>query len=441
MRLALAPTQSGTRIKIGLHHVSSAISGKGLSGGRPARFTRRRRAEGLDGDAEAPLEAESAEAEDADEDAEQADEAEEDDDDGSEDVVRPSATETEHDVSWSYFAGGIAPALLTREEEVAIGRRLVQARAVLLALQAETPEPIRRRITQDGDETHGFREREMLRLLERSERAVANLPGRLDEAGAQAVRDFRERLSSAVAAYRVDRDRLLEANLRLVLSLGRRYRRNGVPFLDLVQEGTLGLIRAVEKYDPDRDVRFGTYAVWWIWQQIGRAGDLNAGIIRTPLHWNQIRRKVGRATQQLQTGGAKAEREDVAAASGVDAERLDLVHQNFQCLSLESPIGGGDDRPLEELLASDSPDPENDVAATDLNHRLESALAELHRKNPREADVLRLRFGTGNQDTMTLEEIGKMLNVSRERVRQIEARALKLLLPICERQGLRVYFD
>jgi len=405
-----------------------------MPGGRPTRILRRRHA-GSRLETQERHEEEPADEREPDEDDEVADEDSEE-----ESTEASTATENDdHDVSWSYFAGGIAPALLTREEEVLIGRRLVRARAVLVELKESAPEPLRKRIAKE-DEGLGFRERDILRMLERTERLAAH-PERFEPELAAQIVDFRHRLRDAVDAYRTDRDRLLEANLRLVLSLGRRYRRNGVPFLDLVQEGTLGLIRAVEKYDPDRDVRFGTYAVWWIWQQIGRAGDLHSGLIRTPLHWNQIRRKVGRATQQLQTDGAPVERADIAAASGVDADRLDVVHQNFQCLSLESPIGGNDDRPLEELLASDSPDPENDVTATDLNQHIESALHELARKYPREADVLRLRFGTGNQDTLTLEDIGKMFNVSRERVRQIEARALKLLLPICEKQGLRVFFD
>jgi RNA polymerase primary sigma factor len=232
---------------------------------------------------------------------------------------------------------------------------------------------------------------------------------------------------------------MIEANLRLVISFAKRYRRTGVSFLDMVQEGTLGLIRAVEKYDPVKEVKFGTYAVWWIWQQIGRAGDIHGGLIRTPVHWNQLRRKVGRETQRLQTANDGAvDRDALAEASGVDPDRLETMTQSFQCVSLDAPLGADDDRTLEELLASDAADPEREAAAVDLGERLEAALAQLP---PREADIIRLRFGTAESQSLTLEEVGRRYGVSRERIRQLEARALKQLLPICEGQGLRAYVD
>jgi RNA polymerase primary sigma factor len=251
------------------------------------------------------------------------------------------------------------------------------------------------------------------------------------------LREFVDAVDSELATYRKLRDRMIEANLRLVISFAKRYRRAGVSFLDMVQEGTLGLIRAVEKYDPVKEVKFGTYAVWWIWQQIGRAGDVHGGLIRTPVHWNQLRRKVGRETQRLQTkhDGAVT-REALAEASGVDAGRLETMTQNFQCLSLDSPLGADDDRTLEDLLANDSDDPEQGAAAVDLSEQLEAALAHLPQ---READILRLRFGTADSQSLTLEEVGRRYGVSRERIRQLEARALRQLLPICEGQGLRAY--
>jgi len=253
------------------------------------------------------------------------------------------------------------------------------------------------------------------------------------------LREFVTALEDELKEYRKLRDQMIKANLRLVISFAKRYRRTGVSFLDMVQEGTLGLIRAVEKYDPVKEVKFGTYAVWWIWQQIGRAGDVDGGLIRTPVHWNQLRRKVGRETQRLQTeNDGEVNRETLAEASGVDADRLETMTQSFQCVSLDSPLGGEDDRTLGDLLASENGDPEREAAAVDLSAQLELALAQLPQ---READILRLRFGTAGSQSLTLEEVGGRYGVSRERIRQLEARALTQLLPICEAKGLRVYVD
>ena len=151
------------------------------------------------------------------------------------------------------------------------------------------------------------------------------------------------------------------------------------------------------------------------------------------------RRKVGREAQRLQTANdGEVDRDALAEASGVDADRLETMTQNFQCLSLDSPLGADDDRTLEELLASDSDDPEREAAAVDLSQQLEAALAQLP---AREADILRLRFGTTDSQSLTLEEVGRRYGVSRERIRQLEARALRQLLRICERQALRAYVD
>jgi RNA polymerase primary sigma factor len=352
------------------------------------------------------------------------------------DVVR------EYDLPPSFFhAVGQTP-MLSREEELALAQKIVRVRTTIRRTLRRFP-----RLTAAALPAHGrsvihptddFRERETVMILDfargllRSRRRVDVRFGtrmRLKEL----VRD----LERALAEYRRLRDRMIEANLRLVISFARRYRRTGVSFLDMLQEGTLGLIRAVEKYDPVKEVKFGTYAVWWIWQQIGRAGDMHGGLIRTPVHWNQLRRKVGRETQRLQTENDGAvDRDALAEASGVDANRLETMTQNFQCLSLDSPLGADDERTLEELLASDQNDPEEEAAAVDLTAQLEIALAQLPQ---READIIRLRFGTGDDKSLTLEEVGRKYGVSRERIRQLEARALRQLLPICESQGLRAY--
>lgn len=345
----------------------------------------------------------------------------------------------------SYFAGASPPALLSRTEEQELATRIVAARVHIQSLLARVPGVVRTVLPIEergiGNPIEDFREHETLLVVDAIRAAAGKGEERATAIGFASAPELDRTLMSlndALRDYREARDAMIEANLRLVLALARRYRRAGVPFLDLVQEGTLGLIRAVEKFDPVRDVRFGTYAVWWIWQQIGRAGDQHSALIRTPTHWNQLRRKIARVAQRLESEGLRFEREDLAEASGVDEERVAVVSQPFLCLSLAAPMGDQDDRPLEETIASDVRDPEHSVADADLSEQLERALSHLPE---READVLRWRFGTGDRSTLTLEEIGRLFGVSRERVRQIEARALKLLVPICEKRGLRAYVE
>lgn len=355
-----------------------------------------------------------------------------------------SARVSDYDLPSHFFQDVGATVMLTWEEEQTIARGIVRARNRIRRLLRRFPRLIAAALPSHGRSvihpTDDFRERETVmvldfarQLLRSRRRADLRFGTRLR------LREFVRALESDLQEYRKLRDRMIEANLRLVISFAKRYRRTGVSFLDMVQEGTLGLIRAVEKYDPVKEVKFGTYAVWWIWQQIGRAGDIHSGLIRTPVHWNQLRRKVGRETQRLQTKHDGAvDREALAEASGVDAERLDTMTQNFQCVSLDSPLGVDDERTLEEMLASNSDDPEQEAAAVDLSEQLEVALSQLP---AREADILRLRFGTSDSQPLTLEEVGRRYGVSRERIRQLEARALKQLLPICESQGLRAYVD
>src|SRR6202158_1337972 len=300
--------------------------------------------------------------------------------------------------------------MLTREEELTIARGLVRTRSRIRRRLRRFPRLVAAALPMHGRSVihpaDDFRERETVMVLEfarqllRSRRRVD-----LRFGTRMRLREFVRVLESELQAYRKLRDRMIEANLRLVISFARRYRRTGVSFLGMVQEGTLGLIRAVEKYDPVKEVKFGTYAVWWIWQQIGRAGDIHGGLIRTPVHWNQLRRKVGRETQRLQTkNDGDVNAAQMAEASGVDADRLETMTQNFQCLSLDSPLGTDDDRTLEELLASENDDPEREAAGVEPGEQLEVALAQVLTG---EADILRLRFGTAKSQPLTREEVGR----------------------------------
>jgi RNA polymerase sigma factor (sigma-70 family) len=350
----------------------------------------------------------------------------------------------EYDLPPYFFQTVGATAMLTREEELALTHKIVRVRNGIRRLLRRFPRLVAAALPSHGRSVihpvDDFRERETVVVLDFA-RGLLRSRRRVDVRFGTRMRlkEFVRDLERALQEYRRLRDRMIEANLRLVISFARRYRRSGVAFLDMLQEGTLGLIRAVEKYDPVKEVKFGTYAVWWIWQQIGRAGDMHGGLIRTPVHWNQLRRKVGRETQRLQTeNDGEVSREALAEASGVDTNRLETMTQSFQCLSLDAPLGTDDERTLEELLASDGDDPETRAAAVDLSAQLEAALAQLPK---READIIRLRFGTDDDKSLTLEEVGRKYGVSRERIRQLEARALRQLLPICESQGLRAYMS
>jgi RNA polymerase primary sigma factor len=274
-----------------------------------------------------------------------------------------------------------------------------------------------------------FREREALAVLTHARARLRAM--RRAQRGQKTLKRFVESLERELAVYRQLRDRMMTANVRLVMTLAGRYRHPTLSYLDLVQEGILGLMRAVEKYEPARGIKFGTYAVWWIWQQISRAADCQGAMIRTPVHWNQMRRKLGRASRQPD---AEVDQEALAEQHGLSAERLAAMAQSFQCLSLAAPLSDGDDRTLGDTLAADSEEgPEESILSSDLSRRLASAVRRLA---PREAEILRLRFGLDGVQPYTLEEIGHRFGVSRERIRQLEARALKQMREICEATGL-----
>jgi RNA polymerase primary sigma factor len=277
-----------------------------------------------------------------------------------------------------------------------------------------------------------FREREALIVLTHARGAL--LAMRRNQRGRKTLTAFVAVLAREVALYRRLRDRMMTANVRLVMTLARRYHHPTLSYLDLVQEGVLGLMRAVEKYEPCRGIKFSTYAVWWIWQQISRAADCQGAMIRTPVHWNQLRRKLGRTA-----GPTECDPDMIAEVHGLSPDRLAVMSQSFQCLSLAAPMGDEDDRTLGDLLAADSADePEGAMLEADLEARLVGAVAELPE---REALILKLRFGLSGARAYTLEEIGRRFGVSRERIRQLEARALKRMRDICDERGLTEFLN
>jgi RNA polymerase primary sigma factor len=237
----------------------------------------------------------------------------------------------------------------------------------------------------------------------------------------------RERLAAIVEEGRRARDHVIRANTRLVVSIAKRYTGRGVPFLDLIQEGNLGLIRAVEKFDHRRGYRFSTYATWWIRQTIARAIADQGRTIRVPIHMSDRIRNVYRAVRELeQELGRRPSVEEIALHLNLDPRKVQwMLKVSWRPLSLERPVGEEEESELGNFIEDENvPTPTQSVYQNLLREKLEEVLSTL---SPREARVLRLRFGLQNGEQYTLEEVGQKFGLTRERIRQIEGRALRRL--------------
>ena len=310
------------------------------------------------------------------------------------------------------------------EEDRREGKGVTVADAVSLYLKEISQTPL---LTAEE-------ERDLAAQVERGRDASAELKNGHEE-------DQHVRLLEAIKEGELARQKIIEANFRLVVSIAKHYTGRGVAFLDLIQEGNIGLIRAVEKFDYHRGYKFSTYATWWIRQAITRAIADQARTIRVPVHMCERINRVTRASRAIaQRMGRDPTVEELAKELNTDAEKVEHILRVAQHpLSLEMPVGDENDGHLEDFIEDDGATPPLETAT---QHLLRDEIAGiLSSLSPREGRVIQLRFGLKDGQAHTLDEVGRKFGVTRERIRQIEAKALRRLRHPRHTRRLRDFVD
>ncbi len=263
----------------------------------------------------------------------------------------------------------------------------------------------------------------------------------LEQANGSLPADQREILRKQIEAGDAARQKLLMSNTRLVVSIAKRYQGLGLPLPDLIQEGNLGLLKAVERFDPDRGVRLSTYATWWIRQTISRAAGDSGRTIRLPINQGQRWGRLRRAREELlQELGRDPTLEELAEATALSIDQVNhTVSAAREPLPIDELVGDDEDRTREDLLADETgEDPEATATQTLLSEEVEQLLATLP---TREANILRLRYGLFDGETRSMAQIGQMMGYSRERIRQLQHEALDKLRELEQQHDLRDYLE